>query len=413
MSKYFIIVSCISSILFSATDASADGCMMPRKVGESTKMVASPKQEAMLATDGKTVQVVLRTHFRAGPEELAWIVPVPSKPIKIEKCSDEIFSVLERETAPKFYRAPGKGGGGFGCGCANAGFSPREAAIDKSSVVVEQTGTAGIFKYVVLSATKADELTKWLNDNEYFAPIGAERIFDKYVKGGWYFLAMRIRPEAADAPTLAPHPISYTYRDDKLVYPLIISQLSADLRNEIVLYVVGNCRYGCANWANATIDKDKIELKPDTPSGTNYEELVTDLTEKHEGRLFVAELANNWASMGDDFTGKIDNVLDRKLAINLGANKTITRLRAIMTPKAMDRDVMLIPLAGWERVSNVYQLAANDPAEVPVAAACGLAFAAFMGVRLTGQNHRFRRRRSSPRTPIPSSDNVAGSGTTL
>jgi len=363
---------------------------MPLEIGKSTKMVSSPKQEALLATDGKTVQVVLRTHFRAGPEELAWIVPVPSKPIKIEKCSDEIFSALERETAPKFYQTVGKGGGGFGCGCAN--YSPMQKnAAERSSVVVEQTGTAGIFKYVVLSATRADELTKWLNDNKYFVPIGAKRIFDRYVQAGWYFLAMRIRPEAADALTLAPHPISYTYRDDKLVYPLVISQLSADLRNEIVLYVVGNCRYGCANWANATIDPEKIELKPGTPSGTNYEELVTDLTEKHRGRLFVAELANNWTSLRNGFTGRIDNVLDRKLAIDLGANKTITRLRAIMTPKAMDRDVMLIPLAGWEKVDNNFNLSANDPPAVPVAAACGLAFAAFMGVRLTGRSH-FRRR---------------------
>ncbi len=391
MSKCFIVVSCISSILFGATDASADGCMMPRmprKVGESTNMVASPKQEAILATDGKMVQVVLRTHFRAGPEELAWIVPVPSKPIKIEKCSDEIFSVLESETAPKFYRKPDKGGGGFGCGCANYSSMMPANMAKRSSIVVEQTGTAGIFKYVVLSATKADELTKWLNDNEYFVPIGAERIFDKYVKGGWYFLAMRIRPEAVDALTLAPHPISYTYRDDKLVYPLIISQLSADLRNEIVLYVVGNCRYGCANWANATIGEDEIELKQGSPSGTNYEELVTALTEKNQGRLFVTELAGR----ADDFTGRIGNVLDRRLTESMGVGRTITRLRAIMTPKAMDRDVMLIPLAGLEKVSNVYYLVANDPPVVPVAAACGLVFAAFTGVRLVGRSHFPRRR---------------------
>ncbi len=403
----FMIVAIIS---FNDSVAFADGCMMPREVGKSTKMVASPKQEALLATDGKTVQVVLRTHFRAGPEELAWIVPVPSKPLKIEKCSDEIFSVLEQETAPKFYRMAGKSGGGFSCGCAAPAV--RDVTVSRPAVVVEQTGTAGIFKYVVLSATKADELTKWLNDNKYFVPIGAERIFDQYVKGGWYFLAMRIRPEASNRPTLAPHPISYTYRDDKLVYPLVISQLSADLRNEIVLYVVGNCRYACANWANATIDPEKIELKPGTPSGTNYDELVMTLAEKHDGRMFVTELAKGLSSL-DESIFKIGDVLDKQSAGLTASRKTITRLRAIMTPRAMDRDVMLIPLGGWEKVDNVYHLTANDPPDVPVAAACGLVFAAFMGVRLTGRNCYFRRLRSRPKTPPNSSNSVAGSGATL
>lgn len=52
-------------------------------------------------------------------------------------------------------------------------------------------------------------------------------------------------------------------------------------------------------------------------------------------------------------------------------------------------------LAGWEKVSNVYYLAGNDPPVVPVAAACGVVFAAFMGVRLAGRSHFSRHRQQS------------------
>ena len=65
-------------ILLGAHIGLGDGVMMPKKIGRSTQMVASPKQEALLVTDGEMVKVILRTHFRAGPEELAWVVPVPA-----------------------------------------------------------------------------------------------------------------------------------------------------------------------------------------------------------------------------------------------------------------------------------------------------------------------------------------------
>jgi hypothetical protein len=52
-------------------------------------------------------------------------------------------------------------------------------------VRVEKTDMAEIFQYTVLSASRADDLTKWLNENKYFVPIGAERVLDHYVGCGW------------------------------------------------------------------------------------------------------------------------------------------------------------------------------------------------------------------------------------
>ena len=116
---------CLSAAmaLVPAAPALADGVMMPviTEVGQSPPMVASPRQEAVLASDGKTVQVFLRTHFRAGPKDLAWIVPVPAKPMRVEKCDDQIFSALERLTAPKFYVVmPSGKGHSFACGCSRS-----------------------------------------------------------------------------------------------------------------------------------------------------------------------------------------------------------------------------------------------------------------------------------------------------
>jgi len=373
MSRLWIVGLTGAAALWVAAPARGDGVMMPviTEVGQSPPMVASPRQEAVLATDGKTVQVVLRTHFRAGPRELAWVVPVPAKPSRVEKGDAEVFAKLEAMTAPRFYRVSRSSKGGpFACGCA-AGRSGATVSLPRSVVVVS-SGTAGIFKYAVLSATKADDLTRWLNENEYFVPVGAERVFQRYVEDGWHWLAMRVRPEVADKPTLAPHPITYTYRDTKLVYPLEISRLSADLKNEIVLYVVAGCRFACANWANATIEPKGVAPEKGAPSGTNYERLFGGLCEARRGRVFVTELAKSkrfFGYEGDSY--QINSVVEPALLKALGPEQTLTRLRAVMTPAAMDRDVALLPSPQWPPVENSFHQSAVDR---PGGSAIALAF---------------------------------------
>lgn len=356
--------------------ALGDGCMMPKLVAESQsqKMVASHRQEALLAVDGESITVTLRTHFRAGPKELAWIVPVPAKPDKVEQARDSVFTTLEQHTAPRFAFYEPPSGGHLKCGCAamapNVGHMPAAPA-----VVVVATGTAGIFQYVILSATKADELSKWLTDNQYFVPVGAERVFDRYVREKWHWLAMRVRPEETRKADLAPHPIRYTYRSDRLVYPLVISQLSADLENEVIVYVMGGSRYACSNWGNASIDKlidggKKLRMDPNSPSRTNYEKLFRQAAEQRQGNLFMTEFA-----FGIDapfFEPATKDLIGREAP---GQQRPyLTRLRAIMPPKAMRHDVSLVPMADWPNVSNQYQMQVERgtaKAGVPTALAAG------------------------------------------
>ena len=90
----------------------------PVSVGQSEQIVASPRQEALLVrTDGQ-VQVTLRTYFRAGPRELAWVIPVPHAPTKVEKADDAVFRDLDECSRPRFFQYVHGGGpsGGMGCG---------------------------------------------------------------------------------------------------------------------------------------------------------------------------------------------------------------------------------------------------------------------------------------------------------
>lgn len=360
-------------VLSAAQQARADGCFVKRtEVGQSKSLVSSPKQEAILATDGWTVQVILRTHFNAGPKELCWIIPVPAVPEDVGKADDAIFDKLEALTVPTFTKvdvAPQGDSGGFGCG-VKANHLGRSAWETPMAVQVEKAGSAGIFDFQVVSAKRAEDLLQWLKAHNYSPPEGAAKAFEPYVASGWHWLTVRVRAEEADRPTLAPHPITYRYKSLQLVFPLIISSLSAAKETEIVLHVVANEYFIPSRWARCTSqdlafreEKWPLAEQKGSPSGTNYEELLRRKTRELSGRLLVTEFAQRWqlfgssASMGRRF----DDVLDPKLVESIGALQTLTRLRALVRREQMDEDIELGSYRSGRPEDNHIQFRAPPP----------------------------------------------------
>jgi len=318
---------------------------MVKEVGRAESVATSPKQEAVLIRDGHVIEVTLRTHYRSGPEELAWVVPVPAKPDSVEKADDKVFRQLESHTAPRFTLLQPTSGCGIGCSAGPSLATPGQ-------VVVAARGRAGIFDYTVLTATGVESLVSWLRERQFAVPKSAEAVFQRYVDMGWYWLAIRVRSEESDKPTLAMHPIRYTYHDSDLIYPLVISSVSADEENEIVLYVLATARHRCENWMNVTIPSDDLQLDDEAPSGTNYETLVRETTRQNGGQVFVTEFANDTdtvgfrplleAIIGEDPMDYVDHFSPYSQVVYL------TRLRAVVAAEAMDRDVVLVPDQGGD-----------------------------------------------------------------
>lgn len=325
-----------------------DGAMFTiTPVGHSAAMVESPRQEALVVLTGGTVQVTLRTSFRTGPKDLAWIIPVPHPPERVEVADDDLFNRLEKWTAPSFFV---KRQVGVHIGCGRSADSTQPIG----RVVVTQTGKAGIFDYTVLTATGVDVLTRWLRQHNYSIPEGAEAVFKRYVDQRWCWLAVRLNVTAVDKSVLAPRPIRYTYHDNRCVYPLVISQLSAEDENEVVLYVLADSSYGCENWANCTMHDEDVMVDRRSPSGTNYEELFGELTVHAGGHLFVAESVINARlfkpPQRTDFFGRLfGKEMKEFWSSEDSAAFYLTRLRAVVPRADLDRDVALTPRVYFSR----------------------------------------------------------------
>ena len=335
----------ILPLLLCCSTLRADGAMFRRHMGESGPMVSSPRQEAVLAMDGQRVHVILRTHFERGPREVVWVVPVPARPTGIRAEDDGLFEELERETAPRFViRRPAKTG--FACSSA-----PEHGGMAlESAVKVLETGSAGMYDYAVLSARDASELREWLNANGYLMPSGAEKVLDAYTKDNWHWLAMKLRPGDDARPTLAPRPITYTYEDTRLIFPMVISRISAAPRNEIVLYILARQKHEATNWSNATVRPETIEHDHRSSSGTTYEKMFDDLA-RRERHVFVTEYANQPHTIPPKLAAAT-----RAFGPAISQHGYFTRLRAIIRPEDMDRDILLGPATSTGHVSNHVQL---------------------------------------------------------
>ena len=256
----------------------------------------------------------------------------------MQEADGGVFAELDAWTAPRFCEVTP----GIGIGCDRKGPSSRRLDV----LLWQKRDGAGIYDYTILSATGTLALVKWLSDHEFHIPDGSEQVFRRYVDRGWCWLAIRLNSQRFDKGIVAPHPIRYAYRDKQCVYPLIISRLSADDENEIVLYIVSRQPYGCKNWANRPIPREQVKRDQRSANGTDYDTVFRLLTDQANGHLFVPEYVVKFTDFNPFKNRYFAELADResKRSPNDESHSFyLTRLCAIVGREAMDRDVILVP----------------------------------------------------------------------
>ena len=62
-------------------------------------------------------------------------------------------------------------------------------------VTIEAQYTVGEYDILILSATQSNGLIRWLNDNGYKIPRGAEKVVDSYLKQDMRFFVAKVNVE--------------------------------------------------------------------------------------------------------------------------------------------------------------------------------------------------------------------------
>jgi uncharacterized protein DUF2330 len=128
-----------------------------------------------------------------------------------------------------------------GAPVANGAFLGAVKEERKPAIKILEVGTVGSLDYKIIEAGRADDLFKWLKDNQY-SYSGDEATLNHYVQKKWLFTVMKIdtmqmkrNKDGSYAGEVTPTRFQFT--SDKLIYPLKITQISVRERTEALFYV--------------------------------------------------------------------------------------------------------------------------------------------------------------------------------
>jgi hypothetical protein len=165
-------------------------------VGPEGARISVSEEQALIIWEAskKRQHFIRRASFESSAKDFGFLVPTPSQP-ELAEADGSIFEALRVITAPKIVgRAP------VASSAAPAASAPAPAAV---TVLAEKT-VAGL-DAVVLEATNAKALDRWLGEHGYRSSPQLVEWYKPYIANRWKITAFKIS-------TAEPHPSTGTVR---------------------------------------------------------------------------------------------------------------------------------------------------------------------------------------------------------
>lgn len=234
MKKSALFLTTLSTLHFS-TIISAYACLHYAK--SYTWEIKEGTKQALIFHDGEFAHLVLSTDVRslhpegnkynmslALPNELSWIIPLPSLPVSYKELSKDFFKDIHEKVFPK----PATDGSIRGAG----GSKGAKDNSPKSIVVHEEeyAGNYTITPIEIKAEGSGEELNNWLRQKN-FKEISND-IQKIYLKPGAVFLAITLKLTGKSANL---KPIHITYKNDRAVFPLRLNHETRTFDVNVIL----------------------------------------------------------------------------------------------------------------------------------------------------------------------------------
>ena len=252
----------------------ADGMVIPT-IAYPAK-ITIPDQRALICYTNGTERLVIETRFTGSGTNFAWVVPLPSQPV-IEEATTGLFPTLQYLFRPEIIHNVPRYWLGilitFGLiylfrlliKYTSTGFTifivfllmflaalllPALSAAKRGGIESTTSGhnvsildrkLVGIFETTTIASHDAKALQTWLSENGFAVPTNTKPVIASYVKDGWVFVAAKVNREKPDNETSTPHPLSFTFKTDKPVYPMRLTGVDNGPLS-VELFVFGSSR---------------------------------------------------------------------------------------------------------------------------------------------------------------------------
>ncbi|WP_437931258.1 DUF2330 domain-containing protein [Sorangium sp. So ce291] len=300
-----------------------------------------------------SVTMVTQIQYAGAAPDFAWVVPLAEVPAvdSLAVFPQLALTALDAATGPQFQWPDDPG-------CALPVFEAGPTAgggVDDGGVTVHLREEVGPYDVAVIESADPTALIDWLRGNGFRVNDAMAPYIRTYTSEGMKFLALRLQP---DAEVSDIQPFRFTLPSGSPSIPIRLTAVAAEPEMGITVMLLGDRRYGPANWPDVEIDDDQIVWRPDTwPMETNWTALVARGVDEAGGRGFVTEMSGPTATIAEQVRNTMTSdeaQLDARDALLplLEGNATITRLYTRLSAEEMTVDPIFRRTDGPE-VSNV------------------------------------------------------------
>ncbi len=263
-------------------------------VGGADKKLFNNATLVVLLRDGTRTVLSMQNNYQGPPENFAMVVPVPVVLQKenVKTLPREVFDRVDQLAAPRLVEyweedpcAPLPVATAMAASpMAAKGAAPGRSGGDLG-VKIEAQFTVGEYDIVVLSATDSSGLDKWLTQNHYKIPEGAEPYLRPYVRDGSKFFVAKVdvsKVTVVEGRTMLS-PLRFHYDTPNFNLPVRLGLANSAGTQDLLVHILAkDRRFELANYRNVTI-----------PTNIDLDEKAKDQFPAFYAALFDKTLASN------------------------------------------------------------------------------------------------------------------------
>jgi hypothetical protein len=259
--------------------------------------------QVVLMRDGTKTVLSMQNNYQGPPTDFAMVIPVPVvlKEADVKTLTKDVFGKVDTMGAPRLVeyweqdpcmpdRRPYE---------MNLQSAPRPsmAMPDTNSVPadygvkIEAKFTVGEYNIVILSATESTGLDRYLRDQKYKIPAGAEKLLRPYVESGSKFFVAKVDPKKVTFVNGQAQlsPLRFHYDSDDFSLPIRLGLANAKDKQDLIVSILApGQRYELANYKNATIPTN-LDVKDDVRNrfGEFYAALFDRTVQQNPGAVIT------------------------------------------------------------------------------------------------------------------------------
>src|SRR3984957_1902191 len=236
-------------------------------VAKADSKLFNKSSKVILARNGQETAITMASDYEGEPKEFAVVVPVPTfvRKDQISVVDTKTIDHLDAYTAPRLveYYDPDP--------CEEARIMalssirvplPTAAmpapAPEYRGVKVEARYDVAEYDVSILSAEDSDGLIRWLTDNGYKIPGGAEPVIGSYIKQKMHFFIAKVNlKRMQDSGRAYLRPLQVRYETAKFMLPLRLGTVNADGPQDLVIYALTpHGRIEASNYRTVKVPSD-------------------------------------------------------------------------------------------------------------------------------------------------------------